>query len=106
MLQTMRRHHPARKANIALSAAPDSRHIDPMTLPPKSRPAPSAAPGAKTRRGPLSEHLDAAEALGLPWESDDEGEGGATVSGFGETPVSPGFGETPQAAFEIGRAHV
>ena len=67
-----------------------------MTRPPKSRSvAPTAASGAKKRRGPLTEHLDAAEALGLPWDADEP-------AGSGEMPGSSGFGEMPQAAFDVG----
>jgi len=72
-----------------------------MTRPPNSRSAaPSAAPGAKKRRGPLTETLDAAEALGLPWQDDDADAAGSP--GFGEAPGSPGFGEAPQATFDVG----
>ena len=81
-----------------------------MTRPPKSRsPAPTDASGAKKRRGPLTEHLDAAQALGLPWE-DTATASAAPVgigeapgfSGFGEAPGSSGFGEAPQAGFDVG----
>ena len=58
-----------------------------MTRPPRSRPTPSPTPGGRRRAA----DDDAAAALGLPWDEAEPGAGG-----------SSGFGEAPQAAFDVG----
>ncbi len=55
--------------------------------PPKS-PSGSAAPAGRRRGGAVRD--DAPDALGLPWDD------------LGEAPAPSGFGEAPQASFDVG----